>query len=145
MEHVSGRLLSTTTNPDLSQTYDLIRQVTQTLEHGNQFMPKSDAKIGASEQNINDASRTRETKPEQQSTQTSSKVEQRRPIKTITISSSHKKQPPFHKGDLGCEWSRNKAHMQSAIERTITSFQLNLMTWRAGIGGDFFIVISFLS
>ncbi|CAN6546853.1 hypothetical protein ACFX13_037980 [Malus domestica] len=86
MEHVSARMLSTTTDPDLSQTYDPIRQVTQTLEQGNQFLSESesDAKIGASEQNIDDASRTRETKPEQQSTQTSSKVDRRRPTKTMT-------------------------------------------------------------
>ncbi|XP_068320885.1 probable galacturonosyltransferase 4 [Pyrus communis] len=83
MEHVSARMLSTNTDPDLSQTYDPIRQVTKTHEQGNQFLSESDAKIGASEQNINDASRTRETKPEQ-STQTSSKVDRRRPTKTMT-------------------------------------------------------------
>ncbi|CAN6552546.1 unnamed protein product [Malus baccata var. baccata] len=84
MEHVSARVLSTTTDPDLSQTDNPIRQVTQTLEQGNQFLSELDAKIGVSEQNDDDASRTRETKPEQQSTQTSIKVDRRRPTKTMT-------------------------------------------------------------
>lgn len=83
-EHVSARVLSTTADPDLSQTDNPIRQVTQTLEQGNQFLSELDAKIGVLEQNVDDASRTRGTKPEQQSTQNSSKVDRRRPTKTMT-------------------------------------------------------------
>ncbi|PQQ04594.1 putative galacturonosyltransferase 4 [Prunus yedoensis var. nudiflora] len=85
MEHVSTRVLSTTNDQNLSQTDNPIRQVTQTLEQGNQFMSDLDAKGGgASEQNIDNASQTTEIKNEQQSTQTSSRVDQRKPKKTMT-------------------------------------------------------------
>ncbi|BBH00601.1 galacturonosyltransferase 4 [Prunus dulcis] len=85
MEHVSARVLSTTNDQNLSQTDNPIRQVTQTLEQGNQFMSDLHAKGGgASEQNIDNASQTTEIKNERQSTQTSSRVDQRKPKKTMT-------------------------------------------------------------
>lgn len=46
MEHVSARVLSTTNNP--------IRQVTQTLEQGNQLLAESDSKTATSELTTND-------------------------------------------------------------------------------------------
>lgn len=48
MEHVSARVLSTTNNP--------IRQVTQTLEQGNQLLAESDSKTANSELTNDNAS-----------------------------------------------------------------------------------------
>ncbi|XP_040362861.1 probable galacturonosyltransferase 4 isoform X2 [Rosa chinensis] len=85
---VSARVLSTTTNePDLSQKKDNpIVQVTQTLEQGNQLLADSGAKPATSEQNTYNAS---QNTLDQQSTQTSIKVDQRKSVKTISEKNNH--------------------------------------------------------
>ncbi|XP_062013719.1 probable galacturonosyltransferase 4 isoform X3 [Rosa rugosa] len=85
---VSARVLSTTTNEqDLSQKKDNpIVQVTQTLEQGNQLLADSGAKPATSEQNTNNAS---QNTLDQQSTQTSVKVDQRKSVKTISEKNNH--------------------------------------------------------
>ncbi|KAK9935820.1 hypothetical protein M0R45_012696 [Rubus argutus] len=78
MEHVSARVLSTTNNP--------IRQVTQTLEQGNQLLAESDSKTATSEQTNDNASHNTH---DQQSTLTSRMVDQRKSIKTISERNNH--------------------------------------------------------
>ncbi|KAM5588995.1 hypothetical protein ABKV19_007107 [Rosa sericea] len=87
-QSVSARVLSTTTNEqDLSPKKDNpIVQVTQTLEQGNQLLADSGAKTATSEQNTNNAS---QNTLDQQSTQTSIKVDQRKSVKTLSEKNNH--------------------------------------------------------